>query len=110
MDLVGRLRARRGWRIGAVALALALVGLSVAGVRRARTREIAHAREGGAEVVSDPGSSRPVDEWTDRFTALQAAGDWAGLDAELDGIASREPDLYRFYRLGYLHARTKLAL
>jgi soluble lytic murein transglycosylase-like protein/tetratricopeptide (TPR) repeat protein len=110
MDLVGRFRTRRAWRIGALALGALLVVLAIAGVRRARTREVAHAREGGAEVVSDPGSSRPVNEWTDRFVALQSAGDWAGLDAELDGILSREPDQYRHYRLAYLHARTKLAL
>ena len=109
MDLVGRIRTRRSWRIAAIALGLAFLGLAIVGVRRARTREVAHARE-GADVVSDPGSSRPVNEWTDRFTALQAAGDWTGLDAELDGIASREPDQYRHYRLGYLHARVKLAL
>jgi soluble lytic murein transglycosylase len=107
MDLRARLRTRAG-RIGAIALAAVLVALSVAGVRRARDRETAHAQETG--VVADPGTSRPVSEWTDRFTALQRAGDWGGLDRELAGIAGRDPALYAWYRLGYLQARAKLAL
>ncbi len=37
------------------------------------------------------------------------AGDWETLDAELEGIREREPDLYAWYRLGYLHGRVKLA-
>jgi soluble lytic murein transglycosylase-like protein len=108
MDLVARIRTHRTWRIGAIAVTLALVGLSIAGVQRAR-RQTAHAKAAANPAqVSDP-ASRPVNEWTDRFAALQAAGDWKTLDGELDAIASHEPDLYEWYRLGYLHARARLA-
>ena len=109
MDLWERVRARRAWRIGAIAVVLGLVALTIAGVQRAR-RQTAHAKTpANPAQVSDP-DSRPVNEWTDRFTALQAAGDWKTLDNELDTIASDEPDLYEWYRLAYLHARAKLAI
>src|SRR5688572_1290220 len=106
MDIPARFRTHRTWRIGAIAVVLALVGLSIAGVQRAR-RQTAHAKTpANPAQVSDP-DSRPVNQWTDRFTALQAAGDWKALDDELDTIASNEPDLYEWYRLAYLHARAK---
>jgi soluble lytic murein transglycosylase-like protein len=50
----------------------------------------------------------PVASWTDHFRERETAGDWAGLDADLDGVLQHEPDLYRRYQLGYLHARAKI--
>jgi hypothetical protein len=108
MDLRGRFRTR-AWRIGAIVAALALVGVSVLGWRTARRRAAVYARGATAPDQTTSAESRPVAEWTDRFSSLIASRDWAGLDAELDGIRDREPDLYAWYRLGYLHARAKLA-
>ncbi len=107
MDLRGRFRTR-AWRIGAIALLLAIAGLSFVGWRSARRRAV-YARGNSAPDQTTSAESRPVAEWTERFTGLAAKKDWEALDAELDGIRDREPDLYAWYSLGYLQARTKLA-
>jgi soluble lytic murein transglycosylase-like protein/uncharacterized protein YciI len=109
MDLWGRFRTRRAWRIGGIALALVAVALSVVGWRSARRRAAVYARGAGAPDQTTSAETRPVAEWTDRFTSLLASRDWDTLDAELEGIREREPDLYAWYRLGYLHGRVKLA-
>jgi len=51
----------------------------------------------------------PVEAWSQRFQELEAKGDWASLASDLEAILQREPDLYRRYQLGYLHARAKIA-
>ena len=79
------------------------------GWRSARRRAAVYARGAGAPDQTTSAESRPVAEWTDRFTSLLASRDWEALDAELEGIREREPDLYAWYRLGYLHGRVKLA-
>ena len=109
MDLWGQFRTRRAWRIGAIALALAAVTISVFGWRSMRRRAAVHARGTGAPDQTTSADSRPVAEWTDRFVSLLAARDWETLDAELEGIGEREADLYAWYRLGYFHGRVKLA-
>ena len=109
MDLWARFRTRRAWRIGGIALALVALALSVVGWRSARRRAAVYARGAVAPAQTTSSESRPVAEWSDRFASLVAASDWAALDAELDGIRDGEPDLYAWYRLGYLHARAALA-
>src|SRR5688500_817553 len=108
MDLGARFRTR-AWRTGGIALALAAVTLSVVGWRSLRRRSAVHARGAGAPDQTASAESRPVSEWTDRFAALLAAGDWETLDADLEGIRESESDLYAWYRLEYLHGRVKLA-
>ena len=70
MDLWERFRTRRAWRIGGIALALAAVALSVVGWRSARRRAAVHARGAGAPDQTTSSETRPVAEWTDRFTSL----------------------------------------
>ena len=111
MDLWARFRTRRSWRIVGITLALVAVTVSLVAWRSARRRAAAvYARGAGAPDQTTSAETRPVSEWTDRFTSLLAARDWETLDAELEGIREREPDLYAWYRLGYLHGRVKLAL
>jgi hypothetical protein len=71
------------------------------------------ARVGGTPVevrtlnVDEP-RRLPVASWTLRFQQRVEVADWAGLAEDLDGIQEHDPDLYRRYRLAYLHARALL--
>ncbi len=95
----------------AAALAIALTWMGLhrleAGARRSGipaggTRSAARLNVAEADPL-------PAEAWTDRFRELETKGDWASLASDLEGILQREPDLYRRYQLGYLHARAKLA-
>jgi len=83
-----------------VLAAVAFLGPSPKAVLRGPA---ARGNEGGPAL-----SDAPVETWTDRFTQLERAGDWAALDLELSAIRKDRPDLYDRYRLGYLHARAAL--
>ncbi|PYQ51993.1 MAG: hypothetical protein DMF78_12130, partial [Acidobacteria bacterium] len=72
-------------------------GIAAGGTRSAARLNVAEA------------DTLPVEAWTDRFRELETKGDWASLAADLETIRQREPDLYRRYQLGYLHARAKVA-
>ncbi|HUG54831.1 MAG TPA: hypothetical protein VMR21_14575, partial [Vicinamibacteria bacterium] len=98
----------RRWIVtGTGALALLAVWASLA-----RLEEPRPASGGGAPagigLGFDEEEEIPEEQWTARFRARIQAGDWAGLDRDLDGIQEREPDLYRRYHLGYTHARAKI--
>lgn len=53
-------------------------------------------------------ASIPVEQWTPRIVGLQAAGEWARLAAELDGVRARRAGEYASNLLAYLHARAHL--
>jgi tetratricopeptide (TPR) repeat protein len=91
-----------------IAAALGLVVLAVTGGPRPWTRRsVVRARQPGPALPAGP-QAIPVEQWTARFLERQAAGDWAGLDADLATIQSEAPDLFDWYRLGYLQARARL--
>ena len=64
-------------------------------LRRHRVFRVAPGEERAPEAIP------PVDQWTETFQRLEAED----LDALLDAIAAKHPDLYSRYSLGYLHAR-----
>src|SRR4051794_12278247 len=58
--------------------------------------------------VKAPPGVPPIEQWTDRFSQLEAADQWAELAELLDEIAKRFPAQYAQYSLGYLHARADI--
>jgi hypothetical protein len=62
-------------------------------------------------ALATPASSAtvaPVEEWTQRFTALVEARDGRTLDAELTAIKAARPDLYERFFLAHLQGRARL--
>jgi soluble lytic murein transglycosylase len=98
--------ALREKRVVVPLAALALAGLIFVGLRPPRGVLPAAA----PPVDPSPAAVReaPVETWTDRFTELERAGQWAALERELSAIRVAQPALYDRYRLGYLQARAAL--
>jgi soluble lytic murein transglycosylase-like protein len=89
---------------GAVVVAALLVLAIV--LSRARLRR--HARfptAPAAKPIAVPVGVPPVEQWTERFSQLESTGQWKQLDALLDALETKAPDLYAHNSLGYLHAR-----
>jgi tetratricopeptide (TPR) repeat protein len=99
---------RRTAAVLAVGTALALVALVLALPDRRkpwRRASVARARDPG--VAASGPQTLPIEQWTARFQERKAKGDWAGLDADVATIQAEAPDLFDWYRLGYLQARAR---
>jgi tetratricopeptide (TPR) repeat protein len=96
------------WGLG-VALAVVAVVAALPGTRPLSWRppSVVSARDPAAATAPGP-PALPIEKWTARFQERQAARDWAGLDADLLAIQAEAPDLFDWYRLGYLQARARL--
>jgi soluble lytic murein transglycosylase-like protein len=93
----------------AVAVAIALIGVIVFVLSGQRVRRNPVFRPEAPGVTAPRKKAAgipPVDRWTAEFARLAPAD----LDDLLDEIVSKQPDLYKRWSLGYLHARAKLEL
>jgi len=87
---------------------VALLGGALAGWlihQRARSSALAAARERAARPQPTPAPGPGIEASTERFRALEVAGEWEDLDDLLDELERRAPVVYRAQHLGYLHAR-----
>jgi len=90
--------------------ALVLIILVVTAIVLSRQRVERHrvfprpVEEAGKEAPGVP----PVDQWTARFSALEAARKWSDLDDLLEEIEKRNPQQYAQWSLAWLHARARL--
>ena len=91
----------------ALSILLIIVFAVVLSRQRYRRRQVFH-RPPAAKPVQPPPGVPPVEQWTDHFSKLEAADQWAELSDLLDEIAKRHPDLYAQDSLGYLHARANI--
>ena len=98
----------RDWRVLVPLAALAVAALALVGLRAPRGLLPGSDPAGQEQERARPLADEPVESWTDRFTRLQASGEWDALARELAAIREQHPDLYDRYRLGYLRARAAL--
>jgi len=91
----------------AVSILLIIVFAVVLSRQRYR-RRVAFHRPPVAKPVKAPPGVPPFDQWTDRFSQLEAADQWQELSELLDEIARRFPTLYAQNSLAYLHARANI--
>jgi soluble lytic murein transglycosylase len=98
---------RRAVFLIAIAVSLLLILTVVLTRQHYRRRAVFH-RPPAAKPVKAPPGVPPLDQWTDRFSQLEEADQWADLSALLDEIARRYRTLYEQNSLGYLHARAKI--
>jgi peptidoglycan lytic transglycosylase len=107
-----RLRLRHRWLLPCLAAAGALLALAplvlVLAAFRGPLRVQSSEGLGGLPATEGRLADLPLEEWTSRLMALEAAQDWAGLDRELTEVHQLRPEVYAQEALGYLHARTKL--
>jgi tetratricopeptide (TPR) repeat protein len=98
------------WVAAGIAVVLLALGLTVAARRSPlRRREPAPLPGSAPAQAPAPEIGRlPVELWTARFIELERAGEWKTLAVQLDGVRDEQPDLYRAWRLGYLHGRALL--
>lgn len=89
-----------------VVVLIIIVAIVLSRQRYAR-RPVFHQPPAAVPVKLPPGVP-PIEQWTDRFSELEAADQWADLAALLDEIAKRFPAQYAQYSLGYLHARADI--
>jgi tetratricopeptide (TPR) repeat protein len=59
-------------------------------------------------LAADTLADRPVEKWTEAFTALVAGENWRALDRELSLLRTRHAEVDPAFGLGYLHARAKI--
>ena len=89
-------------------IALVLIVFAIVLSRqRLRRKQVFHRPPAAKPVKIAPGVP-PVEQWTDRFSELEAAGQWEELSDLLDEIAKRNPTEYAQFSLGYLHARADI--
>jgi soluble lytic murein transglycosylase-like protein len=98
---------RRAVFLIAIAVSLLLILTVVLTRQHYRRRTVFH-RPPAAKPVTVPPGIPPIEQWTDRFSQLEEADQWAELSALLDEIARRYHTLYEQNALGYLHARAKI--
>lgn len=100
-------RQRLTFVVAAIVAALAILGAIafVLSGQRVQRHPIFRPKPAIAPAKQVPGIP-PVDQWTAEFARLAPAD----LDDLLDEIESKQPDLYKRWSIGYLHARARLEL
>ena len=94
----------------AIAVAAIVVIVVIAAIVLSRQRVERHRVFEGQKqpAAKAPPGVPPVEQWTQRFSALEAARQWSDLDDLLEEVEKRHPDLYAQWSLAYLHARARL--
>ena len=94
----------------AIAVAAVVVIIVVAAIFLSRQRVERHRvfETTKEQAPKAPPGVPPVEQWTARFSALEAQRKWSDLDDLLEEIEKRHADLYAQWSLGYLHARARL--